>query len=179
MILRRACGIALVLGVLACSPALDWRDAAPDGATLRALLPCKPERVVRTVPLGGVPTALAVAGCEVAGMTFALMTAHLPVGRAPDEVLAGWQQAVLANMRADAGSVQRSDFRPAGGLALPHAQRLSAQGRRADDRAVAMAATWSARAGATGGAELLHAVVFADRMPTDAAQAFFDGIAWP
>ena len=79
-------------------------------------------------------------------MTFAVMTARMSDDVETDAVLAGWQQATLANMRAEAATVERSDFRPAGGLPLVHAQRLLARGRGGDGRAVAAQAVWSARA---------------------------------
>lgn len=176
--LRMALAAPWFAVLLACSPALNWREVALQGASAHALLPCKPDRTTRSVPLGGAPTELAVAGCDAAGATFAVMTATVPAGAAPDAVLAGWQQATLANMQADAASVQRSDFRPPGGLPLPHAQRLVAQGRRGDGRPVAAQAVWSARAAPAGGYELLHAVVYAERANPAAADAFFGGLGW-
>lgn len=178
MMLRMALAAFSLTALLACSPALNWREVALERSSAHALLPCKPERATRSVPLGGVATDLAVVGCEAAGATFAVMTATVPAGQAPDAVLAGWQQATLANMQADGASVQRSDYRPAGGLPLPHAQRVVAQGRRGDGRPVAAQAVWSAHAAPGGGTELLHAVVYADRPQPVAAQAFFDALGW-
>ncbi len=176
--LRVALAAPLLAALLACSPALNWREVALAGSSAHALLPCKPDRTTRSVPLGGAPTELAVAGCDAAGATFAVMTATVPAGQPPDAVLTGWQQATLANMQADAASVQRSDFRPAGGLPLPHAQRIVAQGRRGDGRPVAAQAVWSARTAPGGGTELLHAVMYADRANPAAADAFFGGLGW-
>lgn len=170
---------ALALGLMACTPALNWREVSPGRSSARALLPCKPDQAIRSVPLGGVLTELNVIGCDVAGTTFAVMTATLEAGRAPDEVLAGWQQATLANMQADAASVLRTDFHPPGGLPLPHAQRVRASGRRGDGRVVVADAVWTARASAGGTTELLHAVTYADRPQPDATDAFFAGVRWP
>ncbi|MBK6615192.1 hypothetical protein [Ottowia sp.] len=171
--------LALAAGLAACTPALNWREVRLEPVTAVALLPCKPDRVMRRVPLGGVPTDLAVAGCEADGVTFAVMAASVPAGRAPDELLAGWQQATLANMQAAEAGIARQPFRPAGGLPLAHAQRVGAPGRRADGRPVAAQAVWTARAAPGGGTELLHAVVYADRPRPDVADAFFAGIRWP
>ena len=77
------------LGLLACTPSLNWRQVSLAPSSAIALLPCKPDRTTRSVPLGGVPTELTVAGCDTGGATFALMAATLPAGRAADEVLAG------------------------------------------------------------------------------------------
>ena len=175
---RPALCAAVALAAAACTPSLNWREVRLAPTTAVALLPCKPDRAERSVPLGGEPTTLAVSGCEAGGATFALMAAKVPAGRAPDELLAGWQQATLANMQADAAHVQRSAYRPIGGLPLPHAQRVVAQGRRGDGRAVAAQAVWSAHAAPAGGVELLHAVMYADRADPAAADAFFDGLGW-
>ncbi|HMN22470.1 MAG TPA: hypothetical protein PKA16_13890 [Ottowia sp.] len=175
----RFIGIGMIsLVALACTPALNWRTVALESSSASALLPCKPERTRREVPLGGVPTDLAVVGCRSGAMTFAVMTARMSDDVETDAVLAGWQQATLANMRAEAATVERSDFRPAGGLPLVHAQRLLARGRGGDGRAVAAQAVWSARAAPGGGAELLHAVVYAEQVQPEVADAFFAGIRW-
>jgi hypothetical protein len=179
MLLTRSCALAALTGaLLACTPALNWRELRlpPTGAL--ALLPCKPDHATRSVPLGGVPTELSVAGCEAGGATFAVMAATVPAGRQPDELLAGWQQATLTNMRAQ-GEPQRQPFQPPGGLPLPHAQRVVAQGQRADGRAVAAQAVWAARAAPGGGTELVHAVMYADQPQPGMADTFFAGLKWP
>ena len=168
-------GAALLAG---CTPSLNWREVGLPPTGVAALLPCKPDHAERSVPLGGVPTELAVSGCEAGGATFALMAAKLPAGRAPDEVLAGWQQATLANMQAG-GEVRRTDFRPPRGLPLAHAQRIAAEGRQAGGQPVAAQAVWTARAAEGGGTELLHAVMYAPRPQPEVADAFFAGIRWP
>lgn len=176
--LRLVGGAVLALGALACTPALNWRTVALELSSASALLPCKPERTRREVPLGGAPTELAVVGCRTGGVTLAIMTARLPAPGDPDAVLAGWQQATLANVRADGATVERSAFRPAGGLPLAHAQRLRARGQGGDGHAVAAQAAWSAHKAADGGTELLHAVVYAGQAQPDVADAFFAGVRW-
>lgn len=167
------------LALLACTPTLNWRELRDFGSSATLMLPCKPERTTRSVPLGGVSTPLDVAGCATGGVTFALMSAALPAGQSPDEVLAGWQQATLANMQADASSVQRNAFRPHGGLPLAQAQRLAARGQQADGRAIQLRAIWAAHSRADGGTELLHAVMYAAQPKDDVADAFFSAIRWP
>jgi len=175
--LRAALAAPLLAALLACSPALNWRDVALAGSSAHALLPCKADRTTRSVPLGGAPTELAVAGCDAAGATFAVMTATVPAGQAPDAVLAGWQQATLAHMRAS-GTPERRPFTPPGGSALAHAQRVAARGQAPDGRPVMAQAAWTARPGAGGATELLHAVVYAERLKPETADAFFEAIRW-
>ena len=175
----RSAVLAATLGLLlACTPTLNWRELRLAPTSAVALLPCKPDHAERSVPLGGVPTMLVVNGCEAAGATFALMTAAVPAGRTPDELLAGWQQATLANMQAG-DTVDRQPFHPPNALPLAHAERLAAQGRQADGSVVTAQAVWSARAAAGGGTELLHAVMYSAKPQADVADAFFAGIKWP
>ena len=160
----------------ACTPTLNWRDVRLESSRVVALLPCKPDQTTRSVPLGGVPTDLSVIGCEAEGATFAVMRARAPAGVAPDEVLRGWQQATLANMRA--GTPVATPFVPAGALALPHAQRLAVAAQAANGRTLAAQAVWAARPDGDG-VELIHAVMYAPKPRADVADAFFAGIKWP
>ena len=168
----------LLLGLLACTPTLNWREvaAAPTGA--HALLPCKPDHAERSVPLGGVPTDLVVNGCKAGDATFAIMATTVAAGRTPDELLQGWQQATLANMKAT-GEVQRQPFHPPGGLPLAHAQRVTAQGQGPGGTAVYAQAVWTARAAAGGGTELVHLVMYSDRPQPDVGNTFLAGLKWP
>lgn len=60
------------MGILssACTPAFNWRDVTFDGLPVAALLPCKPDRATRMVPLAGVPRQMVMAGCKAGGATF-------------------------------------------------------------------------------------------------------------
>jgi hypothetical protein len=62
--------IGALCGLLGCTPAFNWRDVAFDGLPVSALLPCKPDRATRTVPLAGAPRQMVMAGCEAGGATF-------------------------------------------------------------------------------------------------------------
>lgn len=77
---HRAAAPLLALLLAACSPALNWRQldlAEADG--LRLMLPCKPDRVERTLRLEGLaePLRLAMWSCEAAGATWVLSAARL------------------------------------------------------------------------------------------------------
>ena len=177
MLLRPLAALLVGAALLAaCTPSLNWRDVRLPSSRVVAQLPCKPDQTTRRVPLGGVPTDLSVVGCEAEGATFAVMRARAPAGVAPDELLRGWQQATLANMRA--GTPVATPFVPAGALALPHAQRLVVSAQDASGRALAAQAAWAARLDGDG-TELIHAVVYAPRARPEVADAFFAGIKWP
>jgi hypothetical protein len=61
----------------ACTPAFNWRDVGFDGLPLAALLPCKPERATRIVPVAGAPRAMVMAGCEAGGAMFTVAVVQL------------------------------------------------------------------------------------------------------
>jgi hypothetical protein len=168
---------ALALAALAgCTPTLNWREVRFDQAELVALLPCKPDKGERTVPLAGRQVALRMQGCDVGGATFAVSYTAWPDAAQADHALAQWKAATLANMHA--GEAQEQPFVPPGAVALAHSRRLSATGRRADGEAVTVNAAWFARPRGNG-IDLFHAALYARRVDTEAASAFFSGIRFP
>lgn len=64
--------IASALGVLACTPALDWREFRPEGTPLRAQFPCRPAGHERQVELAGRQVALRIHACQAQGLIFAI-----------------------------------------------------------------------------------------------------------
>ena len=175
--LIQALAALVLLGLAGCQPALNWREARSDAHPLVALLPCKPDKGTREVPMGGSPVPLDMLGCDAAGATFALSHVRLADPAQAGPVLAGWRAAVLSNMRA-AGAAQETPFTLSGALALPQSVRIGALGQRADGQAVAAEAVWFARAG-PGGVDVFHAVVYATRQDAAlmaAADTFFGGL---
>ena len=71
---RTLCFAAVCLA--ACSPTFNWRDVPLAPAELTALLPCKPDRASRSVPLGGETLQIEMAGCEAGNATFAVAHAR-------------------------------------------------------------------------------------------------------
>ena len=166
--------LAALATLVACSPEQNWRQLSVEGSTLKAQLPCKPDRTTREVPLGGVPVSLSVAGCEAAGAMLALMSAPLAPGADAQAVLAGWQQATLAHVPPT--EPPRSEpWHRSGWLPLAAAQRLQWQGRRADGQPVAAQAVWGAFAEGDH-VRVVHAVVYAPKPVPEMAQALFEGL---
>src|SRR5688572_32294616 len=79
--------------VAACSPSLNWREVRPEATGLIAMLPCKPDKGSRTVPMAGRQVALAALSCDTAGATFALLSADIQDSARVGEVLAQWKTA--------------------------------------------------------------------------------------
>ena len=168
-----ALGLAGSLGLAGCSPALNWRDVAIEGVRLQMQLPCKPDRTTRSVPLGGTPVELQVVGCEAGDAIVAVMTAVASPGSDPQALLQGWQQATLANARARL--LHSQTWHRPGQLPLAAAQRIQAEGQRADGQPVQLQAVWGA---VTQGdrVRLLHAVVYAPQGRDEPANTLFDSL---
>jgi hypothetical protein len=73
-IMARAALFFIAMGALTfsagCTPAFNWRDVTFEGLPVAALLPCKPERATRAVPLAGAPRQMVMAGCKAGGAMF-------------------------------------------------------------------------------------------------------------
>lgn len=136
---------------------------------LRALLPCKPDKGSRTVPMAGRQVELHVLGCDAGGATFAVLSGDIVDPLQAGEVLAQWQGATVANLQ---GAVARErPFALAKALPLAQSLRVTAKGTRAGGAMVDGEAAYFAR-----GSRVFQAVVYAERMPGEAAETFFAGL---
>jgi hypothetical protein len=167
-----AIGAAVAACLLAaCNPTFNWREVRPDETRLALLLPCKPDKAEKIVPLGGRPTPLRLLGCDAGGATFALAVADLGDAARGAEVLAQWQTLTLANMKAVSPQVTPLVLK--GVAASPAAVLVKAQGRRADGSAVSGQAAYFAQ-----GAQLFQAVVYAEKLSPEAAETFFGSLSF-
>lgn len=175
---------ATFLMLPACSPALNWRDVRPEGTRLVLLLPCKPDKAEKTVPLGGKPTRLMMVGCNAGNATFAVAVADIGEASAAAPILAQWQALTLANMKAPAPAAIAAASAPGGaqltqlvaiklaGAALqPPAVLVKARGSRADGTAVSGHAAYFAQ-----GSQLFQVVLYADRITPELSETFFSSI---
>lgn len=62
--------VVLALLCLGCTPTFNWRDVGFEGLPVVALLPCKPDRGTRQVPLAGALRTMTMAGCASGGAMF-------------------------------------------------------------------------------------------------------------
>jgi len=162
-------------GLAACSPEQNWRQVTLDDTRLRAQLPCKPDRTVREVPLGGSAVKLSVAGCASGDAMLVVMSGALPAGADVPAVLQGWRQATLMHLQADPGPGDARAWQPAGGLPLSAAVQQTATGRRADGQPVMAHLAWGAVAEGEH-VRVVHAAVYAPRPRPELAQSLFDGL---
>jgi hypothetical protein len=152
----------------ACSPTFNWREVRPEGG-LTAMLPCKPDKAARTVPMAGRQVDLQALSCATGGATFALLAADIGDAARAGEVLAQWKTATLSNLRSAAA--QESAFRPPGARNLPQSLQVVATGQRADGSKVESHAAYFAR-----DSHVFQAVIYSDRLKPEVADAFFSGL---
>jgi hypothetical protein len=162
-------GAALAAGVSACSPVLDWREARSGGDTLTALLPCKPERRERSVPLAGAPVMLEQLSCHAGGTTWAVTTADVGAAARVGPALEAQRAARAVNLQGR--ETAASPARVAGMTPQALALRYSVDGRRPDGSALREESLQFAR-----GTRVFHAAALGGAPPADALETFFDSL---
>jgi hypothetical protein len=155
----------LAVGLMACTPALNWREVRLEGLT--ALLPCKPDQAQRPVRLGAADIQMEMAGCEAADALYAISHVRVQDAAQASTLLSEWRAATLANLHAT--SVQPRPFKLAkktdGAYHVPYGAKaavpqeewemLWVQGERPDASAVQARLAWFAL-----GADVYHVAVY-------------------
>lgn len=165
---RAAALVAAALWALTgCAPDLNWREVRPAGSTLVALLPCKPDRQTRTIPLAGGEASMEVLGCSAGGTTWAVATADVgdPARVAP--ALAGLRAARTRNLEGREGEARPGEVSGA----APGTLRLTVEGRRPDGTPVRERALLFSQ-----GTRVFHAAALGGEPPAEALEVFFGGL---
>ena len=155
-------------GLAACNPTFNWRDVRPEDTRLSLLMPCKPDKAQRTVPMVGQPVALNVLSCDAGGVTFAVALADVKEASKAAVALAHWQSAALANMKA-APNTPGGAFKLTG--LASGAVMVKATGQRADGQPISSQAAYFAQ-----GSMVFQAVMYANNIAPDVADTFFSGL---
>ena len=165
----RTCLPALCVLLSACSPALDWRELAPEGSRLRLQFPCKPSVHARKLQLAGQPVELTLLACEANAATWALGWADGVNPAYMGEALSQLRVSAAANIGAVPGTLQ---VRIVPG-ATPHEQagRARVRGQRPDGSNVTQEVLVFAY-----GLRIYQATVLASRMDEAAVDQFFDSV---
>lgn len=172
---RHTRGVWLLLAALvACAPALNWREVRPESTGLVAMFPCKPSRQTREVPLAGVRVSMQLLACEAGGATWSLSHAELADPGRVGTALVALNDALAANLGSPAASPPAPLVVP-GMTPQPRAQRVHLGGQRADGVAVRVDAAVFAR-----GTHVFQAVVMQPAgeraLDSEAPQNFFGGL---
>ncbi len=135
----------LPISLVACSPALDWRDVRSDDTGLMAQMPCRPTEHARQVRVGEHPRKVKMLSCQASDATWAVAWTE---GVPPHDVgptLAALRQAALANIQASAAEAPVASSNVPGATAQAQAGRWRAVGRRPDGSAVTQELLFFAR----------------------------------
>ncbi|RVU49017.1 hypothetical protein [Rubrivivax rivuli] len=167
--LRGAAGAAsaALAGLLvACTPALDWRDVRPEGALVQLQMPCKPNGQSRDVNLGGSRVNLALHACAAGQLTWGLAAADMTDPARVGPALAELAASAAGNLATKGSSLQPLAIsgatpNPASGL-----QRLS--GRLPDGKPAQMQVVVFTR-----GTWVYQASVLGEKVDEAAAQTYF------
>lgn len=169
---------ASLLGLAACNPTFNWRDVRPEGTALSLLLPCKPDKVEKKVPLGDRPVVLRLLGCDAGDATFAVAVADVGDVSRVAAVLAQWQSGTLANMKAppvgklsDGTATEVVPLKLPGAALQPPAVLVKARGQRADATAVRGQAAYFVQ-----GTQVFQAVMYAAEIKPEVAETFFSSL---
>lgn len=88
------------LALVACAPALNWRDVRPEGSGAQLLFPCKPDVQERRVALAGPPVRLTLNACNAGDLTWALAHADVTDPARVGPALAALQAGAAINLGA-------------------------------------------------------------------------------
>ncbi|MGJ7504938.1 hypothetical protein ACSFBF_31575 [Variovorax sp. ZT5P49] len=160
----------------ACSPTFNWREVPVAESGLIALLPCKPDRANRALPLGAESVQVDMAGCEAGGATFAIAHAS---ANGPVQAEA-WLNAWHVATRGQLGEARQVTEAPASvqrATATPAPLRLDAQPQQ--QGAAPVQVLWFAQSQKDGTVALYQATVLGKPSSAEASKTFFEGLRLP
>jgi len=165
---RRAVSILSLLAasLVACTPALDWREVRPEGTGLSALFPCRPDRHERDVRLADMPARMQLHACDAAGATFSLAVVDAAMPSRVEPVLAALKASAAANIGGAAPRIE--PFAPPGATPNPGSALLHVAGRLPDGRAVTMHAAFFVH-----GLRVFQATAVGAALADETLQSFF------
>lgn len=169
-------GVALAVGATlsACSPALNWRQTELEG--MATLLPCKPDRATRPMPLGTQTLDMQIAGCEAQGALYAIGHVKSSSIESAPTTLRAWRAATLANMNATSITPQPWSAKglTSGAKPLTSSELVAAQGKRPDGSPVQARLAWVQR-----GADVYQLAVYAAQLDEAMIEPLLAEVQWP
>ena len=172
-VIARRAGVALVATLVACSPALDWREATVDGPGLAAMFPCRPIAQSREVPLAGATVNMRLLACETDGRTFAIGVADVQDPAAVAKAMTALRDASLDKLSGPpkAASAAVAGWAVDGATPQPTAGRWQVNTRRPDGGPLSLDTALLAR-----GTWVIQATVIGGKADPNASAPFFDGL---
>ncbi len=158
-----------VLGLGACSPALDWREFTPEGSGIGVSFPCRPDRQARVVNLAQTRVTMQMLTCSAGDVTFALAYADLIDPARINAALAELRGAAAGNLGG--GVPQRTLWQIKGMTSSDEAGRVALTGHLPDGAVVHEHAALFTR-----GLRVYQATVIGADPPTAVVDAFMAGL---
>lgn len=159
----------VLLGLVACSPALDWREWRPQGSGIQLLMPCKPVPQMRKLRLAGQAVNLWLHACQAGAQTWGLAYADMGDPSLVGPALAEFRASAATNIAGAEGSA--APWVVPGATPHVESRRVQLQGRLPDGKAVhEQVATFSM------GTTVFQATVIGEVLPADAVDNFFGSI---
>jgi hypothetical protein len=167
-----ALSVTVIGGLVACSPALNWREVHPPDSLVTAMFPCKPDHHSRRVTVAGVEGSMQLSSCTASDNVYAL--SQIDAGQADrvTPVLEALRKVAAENV---GGPTTVKGVQSVPGMA-PHplAQRLTWRSVRADGSTIAAQATFFIH-----GTQVYQATVVGTRLDAEATDTFFAGLKLP
>jgi hypothetical protein len=133
--LRRAGRTTLTVStvlLVACAPAMNWREVRPDVQGAVMLFPCKPSSFARMVPLAGEQVRMTLQACDAGGVTWGLSWADVGDPTRVPLALRALRQSTLDNLSASSG--EDLPLRVPGATPQPDSLRQALSGRTPDGK---------------------------------------------
>ena len=163
--------LALVAGLAACSPSLNWRTVPVE--QLAALLPCKPDHAERLVELAGAQRTLAMWGCEADGALFAVSHVRVDAPVSSGPVILAWQLAAQRNMPGATAQTMPFDAPALNSQTLGPGVLVRSTGKSADGQVVQGQLAWFSR-----GVDVYHLAVYAPKLTPAMSEPFLTELHW-
>ena len=155
--------------LVACSPALDWRESRPPDSDVVALFPCRPQPFARQLALAGETVQMHLISCSAGKATYAIAYAPLADPAKVTAALTQLRDAAAANIGA--APAVASPWSLPGMTPHPLAQKLLVEGRGADGKAVREQAVFFVK-----GLRVYQATIVGTVIDAEAAETFFNGL---
>ena len=158
--------VPLMILMVGCAPALDWREVRAPGTSVQVLTPCKPATQQRQLPLAGVPAVVTLQACSAGGSTWAMVSADVVD---PARVGSALQELSAASARnVGAKGAVASAFAPPGATPNAYSLRVRMTGQMPDGSAAQLESAVFSH-----GTWVFQATVLGEKADAEAADAFF------
>ena len=158
--------------VVACSPALDWREFVPEGAGIGVSFPCRPDRHSRVVMIAGTRMQMEMLTCNAGGASFGLVFADAAEPANIGASLAALRTAAADNLHGV--SAPGAELRVRGMTPNEQATSVIIDGRLPDGRAVREHASFFTR-----GLRIFQATVIGAEPAPQVVETFITSLKFP